>query len=143
MKGLNMKKIVGVLITIAVIAALAYWGVKTIKAKSSDLNSNAFYAVFLNNGQVYFGHLADPGKQYVALTEIYYLQANKSLQQGDQSTADKDQAKLALVKLGKELHGPKDKMSINRDTILFYEELKEDSKVVDIIKKNGNLGETE
>jgi len=42
---------------------------------------------------------------------------------------------LQLIKLGKELHGPKDQMVLNRDHILFIEELSSDSKVVKSIEK--------
>jgi hypothetical protein len=35
-----------------------------------------------------------------------------------------------LIKLGNELHGPTDKMYINRSQVLFYEQLRKDSQVV-------------
>lgn len=41
-----------------------------------------------------------------------------------------------LVKLGDELHGPKDEMRINRDQVLLWENLKGDSKVTDAIKNH-------
>jgi hypothetical protein len=49
-------------------------------------------------------------------------------------------ANINLVKLGAELHGPTDEMRINRDHILFIEDLKDDSQVVQGIKrfKEGN-----
>ena len=37
---------------------------------------------------------------------------------------------LVLIKFGTELHGPMDRMTINRDHILFWEDLKPDSTVV-------------
>ena len=43
------------------------------------------------------------------------------------------QPEFTLIKLGGELHGPKDQMTINRNQILFIEELKADSKVVTAI----------
>jgi len=39
-----------------------------------------------------------------------------------------------LVKLGQELHGPVDSMQINRDQILFYEDMKESGKVMEAIR---------
>jgi len=49
------------------------------------------------------------------------------------------QGELSLVKLGNELHGPTDAMHINRDQILFIEDLKDDSNVFQAITnyKNG------
>ena len=45
-----------------------------------------------------------------------------------------------LTKLGGEIHGPEDKMIVNRQQVLFIENLKPDSKVVQLIKdhKLGN-----
>jgi hypothetical protein len=87
--------------------------------------------VFLSNNQVYFGKLANRSGQYATLTDIYYLQITQPLQpepRGAQPVPN-----INLVKLGGELHGPTDKMDINRDHILFVEDLKADSQVVNAI----------
>jgi hypothetical protein len=103
--------------------------------------SNAnFQAVFLTNGQVYFGKLTDNGGHYVTLKNIYYLQVTPVLQTGTEGQPgagqqqQQQQQQLSLVKLGNELHGPMDEMHINRDQILFIEDLKEDGRVVQAIK---------
>ena len=104
------------------------------KIGSLTPKSDDYYAVFLTNNQVYFGHLENQESQYVELSNIYYLQvAGQNLQQ---KTDETDKTKLELVKLGNELHGPEDQMSVNRDQILFIEKLKADSQVVKTI--NGN-----
>ncbi len=45
-----------------------------------------------------------------------------------------------LIKLGEEVHGPEDAMIINRDQVLFYENLKPGGKVSQLIQnyKSGN-----
>jgi len=109
---------------------------------SKSENSSIWQAVFLANGQVYFGHLKERTSKYPLLTDIYYLQVNQqNLQSGDQNTntntntnADAAQPQISLIKLGDELHGPKDEMYIAKDQILFWEDLKDDSKVVQAIK---------
>ncbi|MBU4332519.1 hypothetical protein KKD19_01730 [Patescibacteria group bacterium] len=96
----------------------------------------SYYAVFLTNGQVYFGHLYDRESEYPFLCDIYYLRLNQSLhQQKEGEVTVLDKPELALIKLGTELHGPIDEMRINRDHILFIETLREDSKVVEAIKQ--------
>jgi hypothetical protein len=40
--------------------------------------------------------------------------------------------------LGSELHGPEDKMSVSSEQVLFWENLKNDSKVVQAIHKYQN-----
>jgi len=129
-------------VVVIAVALLAYFNRNQLFNSSSKtastINDKNYSAVFLTNGQVYFGVLKNVNSQYVDLTDIYYLQvANQSLQP-DKNKNEK--TKLELVKLGKELHGPKDEMHINRDHILFWEPLKADGQVVQTIKKNKEAG---
>ena len=102
--------------------------------KDSGSNISDFSAVFLTNGQVYFGKIHSI-TDTVDLQDIYYLQVNNSSNNpqsgtGTNSTTNPD---ISLVKLGNELHGPNDRMLINRSQVLFTESLKSDSKVVTAI----------
>ncbi len=103
-----------------------------------DFTNDKYQAVFLTNGQVYFGKLKDVQDQYITLTGIYYLQVSSAAGTTAQaSSADaQQQGQLTLVQLGKELHGPEDEMKINRDQVLFYENIKEDGKVMQAIRCN-------
>lgn len=121
---------------------------------------SGYQAVFLTNGQVYFGKISDTNNDYVMLHDIFYLQVNQALQpDGTTGTAAQQaaaaaaaantsnaQTQLSLVKLGNELHGPADQMFINRDQILFYEDLKASGQVAQAIVKynetNGTSGAT-
>lgn len=135
-----MKKKIGIIILVVVLLALIGGAAYFWRAKV-NLTNVKYQAVFLTNGQVYFGKLSHRNGSYVQLTNIYYLQLRdplQSQQNGDQAqpatTTQNKQSDLTLVKLGKELHGPADIMQINRDQILFIEELTNDSKVVAAIK---------
>lgn len=92
---------------------------------------SAFQAVFLTNGQVYFGRLSNAEGNYATLKDIYYLQVGPA--QGSGAATDTPQ-NISLVKLGQELHGPVDEMHISRAQILFYEDLKIDGSVVKAIE---------
>ncbi len=83
-------------------------------------------AVFLENGQTYFGKLREEGKEYVVLREVYYLREAQSAEES---------ANLNLVKLGGELHGPEDILYLRKDAIAYWENLKETSRIVDAIGK--------
>ena len=98
---------------------------------SWSLVNNSYEAVFLSNGQVYFGRLSQEGRQYVVLRDIYYLQVNTPPQPA--KAGETQPTNINLVKLGSELHGPEDEMRINRDQILFVEDLRADSRVVEAI----------
>jgi hypothetical protein len=86
-------------------------------------------AIFLNNGQVYFGSITDLNKDFLTLANIYYLRVNQQVQPGQQAS----QNDVSLVKLGCELHGPQDIMVVNRDQITFWENLKDDGQVTTAI----------
>ncbi|MFH0806180.1 MAG: hypothetical protein V1885_00400 [Candidatus Brennerbacteria bacterium] len=101
--------------------------------------NGGYQAVFLSNGQVYFGKLYHARSQYAVLRDIYYLQVTQSpqpIQEGQTPPAN-----VNVVKLGGELHGPEDEMRINRDQILFVEDLRDDSRVVTAIEQLKTTGE--
>ncbi len=94
-------------------------------------------AVFLSGGQVYFGKIRTINNKYIGLSDIFYLRVNQRMQpkQGDEVTTQN----VELVKLGCELHAPEDWMSINRDQVIFWENLKSDGQVaqkINEIKQN-------
>ncbi|OGY50625.1 MAG: hypothetical protein A2951_01920 [Candidatus Buchananbacteria bacterium RIFCSPLOWO2_01_FULL_56_15] len=94
-------------------------------------------AVFLTNGQVYFGKISKINNDYIWLHDIYYLQVVtqplQRSQEGDTAAPQQQEQRLTLIKLGNELHGPRDEMIINRDQMVLLEDLKDDSRVVQAI----------
>ena len=138
---MEKNKIFMIVLYVLLAAGIVYaaWATKGFGLMKSSSNGQ-YQAVFLTNGQVYFGKLASTNNQWTTLTDIYYLQVQKAVQPADQSqSADQ---KVSLVKLGNELHGPNDEMKINRDQILFWENLKNDGKVVQAIDKYIKEGPT-
>ncbi|MBU6389696.1 hypothetical protein KGQ71_04250 [Patescibacteria group bacterium] len=105
--------------------------------KDSGSNISDYSAVFLTNGQVYFGKIySDSNDQTLDLKDIYYLQVNQQVQpdqKNSSSSSSSQQPNIQLVQLGNELHGPDNRMLINRAQIVFTESLKNDSKVVKAI----------
>ena len=104
--------------------------------KKAAGEESGYSAVFLANGQVYFGKLATPTNQYVTLTDVFYLRIQQQLQpREDKEEEGQTKRETQLIKLGEELHGPMDEIKINRDQVLFIEKMKTDSRVVQGIKK--------
>jgi hypothetical protein len=96
-------------------------------AASTDLSALPFSgnekisAVFLLDGQAYFGRLHDvPWSSTVSLSEVYYFD--------DARRAPTDLA-VALVRRGAEIHQPADGMQIRREKILAIERVSLDSAV--------------
>ncbi|MEZ4180419.1 MAG: hypothetical protein R3B41_02830 [Candidatus Doudnabacteria bacterium] len=103
---------------------------------AAEQQPSGYQAVFLSNGQVYFGKLSDVSATYATLKDIYYLQVTTPPLQGSQTESQsQQQQQLSLVKLGEELHGPVDEMKINRSQILFFEDLKEEGQVMQAIRQ--------
>ena len=132
----NKGIFLAIFFVVIVLGALAYGLWYMYQKKSTfvvyDPTASSYYAVFLVNGQVYFGIPVSKNKDEFILTGVYYLQvsgADTPLTQ-QQSSGQK----FALVKLGQELHGPTDQLVINLDNMLFYEQLRKDSKVVQSIE---------
>jgi hypothetical protein len=110
----------------------------TTVAASQNGAASGYQAVFLTNGQVYFGKVENEKSDPVVIRDIYYLQVTQQLQPAPSPSPEASpQAvpQISLVKLGNELHGPMDRMHITRSQIVFIEDLKEDSQVVKAIKE--------
>lgn len=87
-----------------------------------------YQAIFLSNGQVYFGKIIHRGWKTIDVQDVYYLQAKNAIA----ATPPADD--VSLIKLGNELHGPEDSMEVNWDHVLFIESLRADSRVVRAIE---------
>jgi len=130
--------VVGALVLLAlVIAGLMLWQWKVDGKTSGDsgVETGKYQALFMTNGQVYFGKLAKLGGDYSELTDVYYLQVQQPVQPAAENKDAAQQPQVSLTKLGNELHGPTDKMHVSKEQILFWENLKDDSTVVKAIKE--------
>ncbi len=85
-----------------------------------------YQAVFLDNGQVFFGKLGDAGPEYLVLRDVYFIQ-----RQVDQ---DKKETKNLLIRLGNEWHAP-DFMRINSRHVILIEPVAPDSRVAQLIRE--------
>lgn len=90
--------------------------------------ADVYSAVFLSNGQVYFGKITSKNSSELVLSSVFYLQSDSAPNIGMAAS------NLKLAKLGNEIHGPTDELRINASQVLFYENLREDSRVVQLIK---------
>jgi len=131
----GLLKTLWIIIIVVLAAFIVLYGVakytKYDPLKLVNRTGGTWQAVFLSNGQVYFGKVTKQNKDTVVVKDIYYLQVNQAIQPKDQT--DTTQPELSLIKLGNELHGPTDEMKINRLHVLFIEDLKPDSRVVTAI----------
>jgi hypothetical protein len=110
----------------AIVVVVSLYVVKFIEydryEKHDFIEPDTYQAVFLTNDQIYFGHLKNINSRYLLLYDVYYVKITES-------------GAGQLVKLGVvEPHGPIDRMIINKDQLIFWENLKPDSTVVKTIQ---------
>ncbi len=128
-----MKRILITVIAVVVIAA-GFFTWRMLTPSSDGINTSEYQAVFLANNtlasNVYFGKLERISDGYYKLTQVYYLQ---------QSQATTDQAKdtnVTLTKMTTQLHGPEDALILPREQVLYYQNMRSDSKVVQAIQQD-------
>jgi hypothetical protein len=100
--------------------------------ESQYVAEDKMQAVFLNGGQVYFGKIRELNGKYIGMNDIYYLRVNQQVQPKQGAASQQD---ISLVKLGCELHGPQDHMIINREQVVFWENLKTDGQVAKAVEE--------
>ncbi|MBI2325167.1 MAG: hypothetical protein HYU87_09440 [Chloroflexi bacterium] len=122
------RVLVAVVVVLAGASAYAYQEGVPPFGPSAD----TWHGVFLTNGQAYFGRLHSPPGEYATLREVYYVLATQIQPQDPKEAATPPQ--LTLQRLGAEIHGPKQEMRIPKTAILFVEELRGDSKLVEAIR---------
>jgi len=125
-----------IIVSIAVTAFVGYAIVNGV-GSSNYIEEDKYQAVFLSDGQIYFGKLDNVDMSYATLEDIYYLQVQNDDGAGDPPLQEGGAAaaSITLRKLGNEIHGPVDQMIINGDQILFWENLKDDGQVAQAIER--------
>lgn len=95
---------------------------RVLAGEDRRVDKNTYQAVFLLSSQVYFGHLTIEGDEYL-LRDVFYLNAPAESSQRGQ-----------LVKRGNELHGPTEPLIVPARSVLFWENMREDSEVAAAIR---------
>lgn len=105
------------------------------KSQNTAIDAGKYQAVFFTNDNVYFGKLEDFNDKYYKMTKVYYPQAqqNATTTDADKQQTVSNQNNITLLKLSDAIHGPEDSMMIAKDQVLFYQNLKADSKVSKLI----------
>jgi len=103
---------------VIIIIAIIYWRQNNIE--------KPYYAVYLENGDIYFGKLNI--FPYLSLSDVYFLQKNPSDTQNP----------FSVVKFENAFWGPENKIDISREKIIWKTRLKKDSQVLNVIKNYGD-----
>ena len=116
-----MRKLGTSILAVAVLLAATACGIE--RPKGPEITT-PYAAVLLDNNQIYFGKLANPGSPFPELTDVYYIQS--SVNQETKAVSN------VLVRRGNEVHGP-DRMFLNAHHIILIEPVGPNSKVAQLI----------
>ena len=95
-----------------------------------SLGGAKYQAVFLANGQVFFGRYTDRIGPYASITTPYYIRRPAS--QADDATPPPSR----IVRRGDEPHRPEARMLVAKSAILFVEDLADSSSVVRFVEED-------
>lgn len=130
-------------IAVVLVAGLFFWLAN--KGGGNGIDSSKYQAVFLSNGQHYFGKLEDVNDRYMKLTDIFYLERSSEDGLGSESDEDQKTPEPSTTELKKltdsTLFDPEDEMFILRDNILYYENLNPEgraTRAIEEYKKTSN-----
>lgn len=122
------NKLFGTVLGFVVIVAVLWSGYASWQSHKPD-TSGPRQAIFLGDGQIYFGYASSLNNQIVTLVDVYYLLASST----NKDVNSTDPQKVDLIKLGvggeNDLIGAVDRMEINRDAIKYIEDMKDDSQI--------------
>jgi hypothetical protein len=121
------------LVTLLLILIGGIIALKLLPPKGQRIDSSTYQIVYLNSGQVYFGKLQNTTGHYLVLNEPYAPQSVDQHEEGHSSGA---QPSTTLVKVSHQHYGPQDVMSIHINNVMFWQNLRSDSKIVQAINKS-------
>lgn len=133
LRGAELMRIKVLVFACMVFLLAAVQGCDAAKGNSAINFTTKYQAVFLDNGQVFFGRLENSGSRFPVLMDVFYIQRvgvkaqDKAKQSGEVRTI--------LVKRGNELHGP-DRMHLNSEHIVLIEPVGLGSRIYDLINEN-------
>lgn len=121
---------VAAVIVLLIVGAVAW---HLVQGKGGAPRGDRYQAVFLDNGQVFFGKLKNTHGDYLTLEGAYYTRKQDV---PDDATEEQKAAvnnNVSLARVGDEVYGPESTIRIKAEQVLFWQDLKADSKVAKAI----------
>ena len=100
-------------------------------------DTTSYQSVTLTSGQTFFGKLAPYSPKTYVLNDVYYLQASQqtslTTEEGEGASTNLND-NVQLFRLTDDLHQPQNQLVLNRDQVLYWQNLQTDSPIVDTIQ---------
>lgn len=91
--------------------------------------SDRYQAVFLDNGQAFFGKLKNVSGEYLIVENAYRAQSQQLPQDATEAQKQANANNVSLIKVGKEVYGPENVVRIRAEQVVFWQNLEPNSKV--------------
>lgn len=120
---------------IVVLLALVSWFVFSgMRSSGTFIESSKYQAVFLTNGDRFFGKLERVDDHQLRLTEVFFIESTTEGENPSTQSEQSDESVTRLIPLVEQsMYGPEDEMIINQEQVLFFLNLKSDSRVSQLI----------
>ena len=115
------------MLSLAIIIAGSIFALLFLLPKGERINSGGYQVVYMSTGQAYFGKLKNTDGDYLVLSTPYTAQDVKGEGENAQSST-------TLIKVSQQQYGPDEAMSLKSEQVLFWQNLRSDSKVSQAIK---------
>jgi hypothetical protein len=128
----NTARAFGALVVLAAIVVAVILIIGSVSGGNSlpsTVDTKTYQAVFLSNGQVFFGKLSAGSSDYYELRHVYVLLSSV--------TSKGQPGAQTLVKLTREIHNPTDFMLINQRQVLYIENLDPAGKAAKLLRASG------
>lgn len=119
------KYFVGALLAGAIIVAGLFFFF-LVNNSEQKIDHSKYQVVYLVGGQAYFGKLKNMGGDYLIIESPYTAQSVGS--SDSDKTASSDNT-TTLLKVSSQVYGPEDSIAIKSSQVLFWQNLRADSKV--------------
>lgn len=122
------KKPGAILVALTIALAGAFIAAYFFLPHGERINASGYQVVYMTSGQAYFGKLKNTTGDYLLLDTPYTAQDVSPEGEEDVQTS------TTLVKVSQQQYGPTEAMSLKSDQVLFWQNLRDDSKVSQAIK---------
>ena len=117
----------GLIVSAIVVAIGAILSLVFFLPQGERVDTDGYQVVYLASGQAYFGKLQNTTGEYLLLRRAYTTQNQTGAE-------DNAQPQTSLIKLSEQVYGPQDSISLKSDQVVFWQNLKDDSKVAQAIR---------
>lgn len=129
--GATIRRVLLGLLIGLLLGGLAWFAVSWLRPEdpfAGAVDTDRWQAVFLSNGQVYFGHLTVASDEFYELREAFYIRESPPAEEGQPPTRE-------VRALSSEFHQPENRMLIRKEEVLLVENLRPDSDVAEAIER--------